>query len=332
MLKENLFEEVLLNPAVEGGADCLCVVSGYATAAMAFHHFQELREKALKGVMIRLVVGMTPADGISKSNHEAFKSLMEQQIKHNFECSYLIDNLPVHSKVYAWLSGERPTYGFLGSANYTQQAFCLNRQQEVLESCEPKEAIEYFRELQGKAVYCTHPDAQNVITVFNDRYFKQVRRFREQADTERDYAYPALDGLEHICVSLLDERGNLPERSGLNWGQRPEEGREPNQAYIRLPAEVYRTDFFPPRRVHFTLLTDDGKVLICTRAQDNGKAIHTPHNNSLIGEYFRYRLGVPNGARVSLNNLNRYGRTTIDFYKIDDETYFMDFSIPENNG
>jgi hypothetical protein len=68
-------------------------------------------------------------------------------------------------------------------------------------------------------------------------------------------------------------------------------------------------------------------VLICTRAQDNAKAVHTPHNNSLIGEYFRSRLGVPSGGPVKLINLNRYGRHDVDFYKIDDETYFMDFSI-----
>ena len=74
-------------------------------------------------------------------------------------------------------------------------------------------------------------------------------------------------------------------------------------------------------------MTDDDKVLICTRAQQSGKAIHTPHNNSLIGEYFRNRLGVGNGEPVTLENLIAYGRTDVTFYKIDDETYFMDFSV-----
>lgn len=110
-------------------------------------------------------------------------------------------------------------------------------------------------------------------------------------------------------------------------GQRPVEGREPNQAYIKLPSSVYKTDFFPPVAVHFTVLTDDNKVLICTRAQQNGKAIHTPHNNSLIGEYFRHRLGIPSGDPVTKENLLDYDKTDIDFYKIDDETYFMDFSV-----
>ncbi len=326
MLRENLFENVLLNPAKKG-ADSLCIVSGYATAAMTFHHIQTLQKNGLN-INVKLIIGMTSADGISQSNHEALKNLMEEQLSSNFECSYLVDAPQVHSKIYAWLNKKTPTYAFLGSANYTQQAFCLNRQKEAMEICPPDEANQYFSDLLNRAVYCNHPDAENLITIYNDRRFNQIRRMREQAETPNlQREKHSIEGLEHIHVSLLGKNGNLPSRSGLNWGQRPELGREPNQAYIRLPSNVYQTDFFPPIRVHFTLLTDDGKVLICTRAQDNGKAIETPHNNSLIGEYFRYRLGVPNGARVTLEHLTQYGRTDVDFYKIDDETFSMDFSV-----
>jgi hypothetical protein len=75
------------------------------------------------------------------------------------------------------------------------------------------------------------------------------------------------------------------------------------------------------------VLTDDGKELICVRAQDNGKGLHTTLNNSLMGEYFRYRLGLPSGSFVRKKDLLKYGRTDVDFYKIDDETYLLDFSI-----
>ncbi len=75
------------------------------------------------------------------------------------------------------------------------------------------------------------------------------------------------------------------------------------------------------------MLTDDGKTIICSRAQDHGKGIHTPHNNALLGEYFRNRLGLSSGASVTKSDLNAYGRTDIVFYKVDDETYYLDFSI-----
>jgi hypothetical protein len=46
-----------------------------------------------------------------------------------------------------------------------------------------------------------------------------------------------------------------------------------------------------------------------------------------MGEYFRNRLGLANGALVTLNDLQRYGRTDITFYKIDEESFYLDFSV-----
>jgi len=46
-----------------------------------------------------------------------------------------------------------------------------------------------------------------------------------------------------------------------------------------------------------------------------------------FGEYFRNRLGLPNGAFGSKEDLLKYGRTDVAFYKLDDEQFFMDFSV-----
>ena len=62
-------------------------------------------------------------------------------------------------------------------------------------------------------------------------------------------------------------------------------------------------------------------------AQDGDKAIHSTKNNSLLGKYFRKRLGVPLGEFVTRQHLQAYGRTDIKICKIDNETYFMDFSV-----
>jgi hypothetical protein len=254
---------------------------------------------------------------------------MENAFPGRFECSYRTIPPPIHSKVYAWLTNFEPRFGFLGSANYTQIAFNERKQNEVISVCDPNEAIQYYNQQVGDSIRCTHPDSENIIQVYNERYIR--RRARELTEPQEvDVQLQNQEDLtlsESVNVSLLANDGTLPERSGLNWGQRPEEHREPNQAYIRLPHTIYRTDFFPAIGVHFTILTDDNRVLICTRAQANGKAIHTPHNNSLIGEYFRNRLGVANGAPVRLQHLINYGRTDVTFYRIDDETYYMDFSV-----
>jgi hypothetical protein len=328
MHTQNLFTDILLAPA-NNRCNRLCIVSGYATAAMAFHHFEELQQRN-HNVSVSLIVGMCATDGLSQSNHRAFQELMQTTHSGRFECSYLINPPPVHSKVYCWLRDDEPVQGYLGSANYTQTAFSTS-QREAMATAPATNAFEYFQSLIPQTTYCTHIDAENLIQIYNDSYFARLRR--EQVVQQQEHTMPNPNaiqnwaGLPSVTISFLDRSGNLPQRSGLNWGQRPEEQREPNQAYIKLPSSVYRTDFFPERTVHFTVLTDDNRVLTCTRAQDNGKAIHTPHNNSLIGEYFRNRLGLPNGSPVLLNDLNRYGRTDVTFYKIDDETFYMDFSV-----
>lgn len=332
MIIDNLFDSLLVDPVIQIGANKLYVISGYATSAMVFHHFDNLRQQGAE-IQVELIVGMCGQDGLSQSNHRGFQQLMQFDFAGSFACSYLIDAIPVHSKVYAWYKDDVPICGFTGSANYTQKAFS-NAQREAMTESNPVEGLEYFQSLSPKTIYCVHTDAEDFVQIYNDKYFARQRRvIAQQTDQVIPVPpIPALAGLESAPISLLDfKTGNtLPARSGLNWGQRPEQHREPNQAYIHLPSQIYKTSFFPPIGVHFTVLTDDGKVLTCTRAQDNGKAIHTPQNNSLIGEYFRYRLGVANGAPVVLEDLHRYGRTNVDFYKIDEETYYMDFSAPVN--
>jgi hypothetical protein len=322
MLAKNLFDDVLLRP-LKDGSDKLCVVSGYATSAMAFHHLQEGQEFSKK-FSVELIVGMCPKDGLSLSNHRGFQELVSVDYKGRFNCSYIYKAPAVHSKVYIWLKRNIPVRAFLGSANYTQNAFGKT-QREALAPCDPIKAYNYFRTLNSDSVFCTHPDVDALIPVYDDKNYFGQQRIRTLADVTK-YTAEDTTGLSSIEISLLDRRDLLPCRSGLNWGQRPEEHRNPNQAYIRLPSVVCASHFFPERGVHFTVLTDDGKVLICTRAQANGKAIHTPHNNSLIGEYFRNRLGLPSGTPVRKADLEKYGATRLKFLKIDEETYLMDFS------
>lgn len=312
-----------MKPALQG-ADGLCIVSGYATPAMAFHHLEKVGG-AGKKIAIDLVVGMPAADGISRTNHKGFQVLSDNEY---FQASYIYRPPAVHSKVYVWTAEGKPVLAFAGSANYTQTAF--GKQRETLVECDPEISHKYYSEISAESIYCNHGDAEQLVQVYNEKLIlKRAAKAAATTPEEEEVLQTAsgiddLMSLPRMCVSFLANDGTLPQGSGLNWGQR--DGREPNQAYIRLPSSVYNTDFFPPVATHFTVLTDDNKVLICTRAQSNGKAIHTPHNNSEIGIYFRHRLDVDLGKAVLNKHLEKYGRHEVCFYKIDDETYFMDFN------
>jgi hypothetical protein len=92
-----------------------------------------------------------------------------------------------------------------------------------------------------------------------------------------------------------------------------------------VPASEQRSGFFPEIGELFLVECDDGALLQLVRAQQNGKALQTPHNNALLGEYFRRRLGVRTGDPVALRHLHQYGRTSVDIFKTSDGKYFLDF-------
>ena len=317
MYTANFKNEVLFNP-ISKGANHLKIIAGYATHTMASWHLSEIETLYDHGIKITLIVGMCKFDGLSISVHEGFKSLMREALPKNsqFYCQYIFNAAPVHSKLFLWEKNGKPFSAFMGSANYTQTAFSPLRR-EIMTKCDPIEANDYFNIIESDSIYCTHAEIEDYITLCPSHPILNAE--------ESPLVSVQGAGISSVNLSLLTKNGEVGNHSGLNWGQRY--GREPNQAYIPLPAKIARTDFFPINRNHFSVLTDDGKQLILRVEQQNNKAITTPLNNSLLGEYFRNRLGLANGAHVSAADLKRYGRTNVTFYKLDDEQYFMDFSV-----
>ena len=322
IITDNLFEKTLIDP-IRNGANELCIVSGYATATMATRHIEAVRRELKQDIAIRVIVGMCSQDGIQKSQHLGFQKLSQGEFNTDFKCGYITDRPPIHSKVYTWLRDGEPILGFMGSANYTQNAFSKSMR-EVLTEKNALDCFGYYQSLIDKTIDCLSDDVSNFINLFDQRRAKGNLIIESELET----SISTESNLDKVTLTLLEKRtGEVPARSGLNWGQRPEHGRNPNQAYLNIPSKIGSSGFFPERFEQFMVLTDDNKELICVRAQDNGKAIHTTLDNSRMGEYFRYRLGLPNGAFITKDDLLRYGRTDVDFHKIDDETYLMDFSV-----
>lgn len=263
--------------------------------------------------------------GCQRLTISAFNHLQKKTNQDFFNCSYLVNCSPVHSKVYTWIKDNKPILAFAGSANYSQQAFIGKSQQEVATECDPITAYEYYNSLIDQSIYCNHQEAEEIITLYNDNRAINSTKTLVEEESEK---YLFTNGLEHVNVPLINKQGKI---YCLNWGFRKNNlKRNKNEAYIQLTPKIYKSDFFPTNAIHFTISTDDGKTLICTRAQKdrvNGNAIETPHNNSLLGEYFRYRLGLRSEEFITVEHLIAYGRNTIEFYKIDEENYYLDFSV-----
>lgn len=308
MLTENLFNEILVKP-VQEGANELLVVSGYGNANMAYRH---LGDDVIKenDVRVSLIYGMASKDGVSLADHDGFKRLEGNGM---FQCHYRLALPAVHSKVYVWLDDGRPVKAFVGSANYTQQGFGLARNQgEAMAEASPQSAFDYFELTRQGAMEAGHDDIENHVRFHSDP---------QQPNGDSDCR----------VVSLLGVGGEVQQSAGLNWGHRQQAGynRNLNEAYIQIGAQLGREDFFPARPTRFTIHADDKASFVVVRAQKSapGDAIETPEDNSLLGAYFRSRIGAESGAFVDRAMLEQYGRTDVEFCKIDDDEFLMNFSV-----
>ncbi len=322
MFIENLYDKVLVEP-ISQGANKLYIVSGYASPAIVYRHLNT--DNRFK---VELIIGMASRDGMRLGSHNTFKKLSTQDFPGRFSCKYYTAEKPAHLKLYGWYKGVNPYKGFAGSANYSQPAFA-DSQIEAMIECEAYPIKGIYEQLDGESVDCLDPSVIDRINFYDER--KIITR-KVYPDGKTEYVEELtgrdieLDSFrESVNLSLLTGEGNVGERSGVNWGQRP--GRDPNQAYIPVPAKVRNSGFFPPKGQHFIMLTDDDKSLDCVIAQGGDKAIETYKNNSILGAYIRERMNIPSGRKIQLSDFARYGRSDVTIYKIDSETYYLDFSV-----
>lgn len=302
----------------------LCIISGYAAPSMLAWYIKKLEHKVRIPIKINVLVGMTPSDGISEAIHNEYLRLLENpRPEHISEvsCNYLYRAPAVNSNLYIWCKDRTPVIAFTGSAIFSKLSFFGFARQSVMVQCDANDSLQYYDDLEARSVKADAHDTASLITIRSKpNAFDLENKHSTVADEFR------MNGFSVVDLSLITKRTGEPGRkSGLNWGQRP--GRDPNEAYIPVPAKVARSGFFPTDNEQFTVHTDDEHELILRVEQEKDKAITTPDNNSLLGEYFRNRLSLPNGAFVTRADLDRYGRTDVTFVDMQDGSYYMDFSV-----
>lgn len=311
IITENLLKSLIINPYYNGMRR-LKVLSGYASPTFVHHVLY-----SLENIEIELIIGMIKNDPISIWEHKEYLKMYSKTNRLNVK--YYMGEKPIHSKVIYWgeeCANDGPI-AFVGSANFTRNGYI--NYQETMAQTNPANALEAF--------------PKNNLLNFRDPSVEESIKFAFQVRNTSIIDTSAVANVVRNSkpkVDLFLTRSNNPRKiqksAGLNWGQRS--GREKNQAYIPVPKQIHEANpgFFPESKVEFTLITDDGESFVCVMAQDNNKAIETCHDNSILGKYFRRRLGLPLGDFITIEDLDNYGRNFVTIYKIDGETYFMDFS------
>ena len=312
MLVTNLYETVLLDPAKS--YENLIIVSGYASATFVRKHLEDLDKIGCPDAKISLIIGMPSKRG----DHLGYLSILDDPLyQSRFTGYYYSGSPPVHCKAYAWMRASRHL-GYTGSANYSSYGFLSSQQLNQLTEDDPHHIADLYHQLL--------PDCVSIRdAVVSQPQYDILEDLHSDGSVEAG-KYNWLTPMESVRISFLDRNGDLPRKSGINWGQRPK--REPNQAYLPIRGDVRNEGFLPPFGFTFTLITDDGKALDCTVQQSDRKAVSTTHDNSELGRYLRNRLGVAHGTLVTAEDLLSYGRTDFTLARIDDETFLFDFSLP----
>lgn len=203
MILDNLYNPTLLEPVITGTANKLYIVSGYASATFARRHIIDLKQ-ASDNFEINLIIGMPSA----KSDHVAFL-MLHNEFKGKFKGYYLQSQPPVHCKAYSWFKNDNPYIGFAGSANYSQSGFFSDQQLNQLSNDSPIEIKNLYDELLRRSIYI--PEHQIVLP--------ESHRLPRVGSVLPGYIKWEIPE-KRVTISFLDKKGNLPESSGLNWGQR----------------------------------------------------------------------------------------------------------------
>lgn len=265
--------------------------------------------------------------GLFKENQK--KKLHDQLTNiHNDKIQVYYSDILCHSKCYLWLKDSKPIRGLIGSANFSSNGL-LNDYRETLFAVDDKQlfALKGYIDL--------------ILNSSNACVDYSILERRQESDSL------APENLSNCDMVLYDPKtGEVPTRSGLNWGMNPKNHVRPNDAYISIKADYIRKyrNLFPPKQSKIEgrkrqnevveIIWDDGesfKGLLEGTITINGivfpKQISSHPNKDSIGKYIRNRLNVPLGTLVTMDHLRKYGRNNISVSLLEEGVYFFDFSV-----
>lgn len=303
-------------------AEAIWIASGYIS-----HEACELLGlKRLAGMVpVHITAGRALPEGLP---HETLKYLHDlDHIAQKHGGGVRAANPPCHAKIFC-VQQATTIQTWVGSSNLT-----LNGIQHWVEA--------------NVAVFDTAA-AQSVLSEAKDTWKKGAKLALVQGVSQRGMRRPeaAEGGISQassiltaqempetapsLVLSLVGRKGEVQERSGLNWWNGGGRKRDPNEAYIALPAaklgEAEQVFGSTGIKTIFRAIMHDGlEMLMCLEGTNNNKnkgityakQISSYGTKTEFGKWIlRHILRKPNGKLVTRIDLDDYGRTDITFKRI----------------
>lgn len=129
------------------------------------------------------------------------------------ECSYIYDAPAVHSNLFIWAKDGSPVLAFAGSANFVQSSFVGKHRQEVMNECNPQEALEYYQSLIDRSIYAHHAEIEEYVVIHPAHAILDLEN-----ELIEGVDLLSQDGYQTVTLSLITRAGEPGRHSGLNWG------------------------------------------------------------------------------------------------------------------
>ena len=278
-------------------------------------------------IPVRVVIGRATVDGLSGLTLDYLRRLHAVLAGNSGGIRVATD--PFHSKIYTADLSDGTSAAWVGSSNFSGHG--LSAWQEAnLEVSDAGTIAAAKREAERLW------EAAEDITVARVPIREPAARPRAARPEDEDDVVDVLpvgppgDQLPGLLVTLLDPRtGDVQNQSGLNWWRGGGRARNPNEALIALRAvhlrQAERVFGSAERNTVVDAVTHDAKRFVL-RLEGNGpmrndrqmaKQISTLGDKTAIGRWImRNCLGLKPGTPVTRDILERYGRTTIGFYRL----------------
>lgn len=343
MLFYQNLDKIIFNRNQLLNCDELVVISGYVGP----NPIKQLQTLPIKSTVI---YGMYGSDGIQRSLHAALTNA-DNELDN---VKILYSTIPVHAKCYIWKYKGEVRSALVGSANFSTNGLTTPFKEVLADATadtfDPLD--QYLKLILSKTIPCTDANVSE----------NKSRRHKPNEDTS-----PAVYDKDVCSMPLfIMESGvpTVPAQSGINWGLAKLSGSHVNinDAYIRIGTDLieHYPDMFPQkqecpsddqdvkRRGHrhndsIEILWDDGTTMtgllegsvpknINGKRELYPKQISTTPSKAELGKYLRKRMGLKEGYRITYQDLQAYGRTTIDVSMQGEGIYYFDFSVNDASG
>lgn len=308
----NLYRIVLLKPVMEGRANQLRIVSGYATPRMLSTHLEDLSDAGLNSLSLFVGMESSKADETALAFQQIISLYPELEVSVKFPN----EGSQTHAKAYLWLMDGVPTEAWVGSANYSSLAFGLDQKSdgrdELLTQVDPFLCQAYVNDFFSDSHSDSHPVNHPNSGIAELKTTPSNKSLHEDTD---------------VVLPLVQIRNGKVHNAGagLNWGQ-PTIGRKrasPTEAYVPVP--IGQGEKLPAKNEIFECFHKGGTRFELIRTQSGGKALCSHPSYKALGDFFRRELRIESDRAITTEDLDNFGSNCVILKKVQDSTYELIF-------